>query len=106
MTAPATPVRPPRKKHKGLITFLVIFGTVLVIGYLFYGSTTLVQAECELCVSYRGQTQCRRGSGTDDEEARRAAQRAACAVMTGSMDESIACQNVQPTSVQCPPASR
>ena len=101
MTAP---VARPRAKHRGLITFFVILGVVLVFGYLLYGSTTLVQAECALCVSYRGQTQCRRGSGTDTAEARRAAQRAACAVMTGSMDESIACQNVRPTNVRCPPA--
>ena len=101
MTAPTAT---PRKKHKGLVTVLVILGTMLVVGYLLYGSTTLVQAECELCVSYRGQTQCRRGSGTDDEEARSAARRAACAVMAAGMNESIACQNVPPTNVRCPPA--
>jgi hypothetical protein len=90
-------------RKKNLVSLLVTLGVVLVLGYLIYGSTTLVQAECELCVTFRG-TQCRRGSGTDVAEARQAAQRAACAVMTGSMNESIACQNVVPTNVQCPPS--
>jgi hypothetical protein len=90
-------------RKKGLVSFLVILGVVLVVGYLIYGSTTLVQAECDLCVTFAGQTQCRRGSGTDEAEARQAAQKAACAVMTGSMDESIACGNAVPTNVRCPP---
>lgn len=92
-------------RKKSMIGWLVTAGIILVLGYLLFASTTLVQAECELCVTYRGQTQCRRGSGTDEAEAQRAARRAACAVMTNSMDESIACQNVTPANVQCPPAS-
>lgn len=88
------------------ITMIVIAGVLLVIAYLIYGSTTLVQAECEVCVEFRGQTQCRRGSGVDDAEARRAAQRAACAVMAPGMDASIACANAQPRSVQCPAPTR
>lgn len=85
---------------------IVIAGVLLVVAYLVYGSTTLVQAECEVCVEFRGQTQCRRGSGADESEARRAAQRAACAVMAQGMDASIACANTTPRSVQCPAPAR
>ena len=88
------------------ITWIVVIGVALVFGYLIFGSTRLVQAECELCVEYRGEVQCRRGSGTNDQEARSAAQRAACAVMASGMNESIACQNTQPQSVQCPAPPR
>ncbi len=70
--------------------------------YIVMGSMQTVQAECELCVTFQGRTECRRGSGADQEEARRAAQKAACAVMAAGMNESIACGNVVPTNVQCP----
>jgi hypothetical protein len=87
---------------KRSITVLVVAGIALVIGYLVWGSTHLVQAECEVCVEYNGQQQCRRGSGTTDDEARRAGQKAACAVMAAGMNESIACGNAQPKVVRCP----
>lgn len=87
---------------KRSITILVVAGILLVVGYLIIGSRSLVQAECEVCVEFRGQRQCRRGSGTTDEEARTAAQKAACGVMASGMDESIACQNTRPKTAQCP----
>jgi hypothetical protein len=87
---------------KRSITALVVIGIVLVVGYLIMGSRSLVQAECEVCVEFRGQRQCRRGSGANDEEARTAAQKAACAVMASGMDASIACQNTRPKTAQCP----
>lgn len=86
---------------KRSIKVLVVVGVVLVVSYLVWGSTHLVQAECELCVEFNGQQQCRRGSGTNDQEARQAAQKAACGVMAFGMTESIACGNVQPKTVQC-----
>jgi hypothetical protein len=89
----------PGGRVRRSITVLVVVGIVLVLGYLILGSRSLVQAECEVCVEFRGQRQCRRGSGTNQEEARTAARKAACAVM----DESIACQNTPPKTAQCPP---
>lgn len=78
----------------------IVAGGLLLFG-LIYGSMTVVQTECELCVEFGGQRQCRRGSGTDEEEARQAAVRAACAVMAAGMAETILCQNTPPVAVQC-----
>lgn len=74
---------------------------LLLFGALVYGSMRSMQAECELCVEFRGQRQCRRGSGTDRADAERAATRAACAVMASGMDASIACQNTPPVDIRC-----
>lgn len=87
---------------KRSITVLVVMGVALVIGYLIWGSTHLVKAECEVCVEFNGQEQCRRGTGTNDAEARQAAQKAACAVMAFGMNEVIACGNVRPKVARCP----
>jgi hypothetical protein len=80
---------------------LLLVAIALLLGGLIYGSMSAVQAECELCVEFNGLRECRTGSGTTSDEARRAAQRAACAVMAGGMSETIACQNRRPTMLQC-----
>ena len=87
---------------KRSIKVLVVVGVALVLGYLIWGSTHLVQAECEVCVEFNGQSQCRRGSGTTDAEAKTAAQKAACGLMAAGMNESIACGNATPKVVRCP----
>lgn len=89
---------PPNKKARvlALIAVLVIFGAALILG-----SRSLVQAECSLCVTYRGMTTCRTGSGANAAEAQRAAQKAACAVMANGMNDVIACDNTPPTNLKC-----
>lgn len=73
----------------------------LLLGVLIYGSFSVVQTQCDLCVEYNGTRTCRTGSGVDEDEAQQAAQRAACAVMAFGMSESINCGRVIPTNVQC-----
>ena len=87
------------KTRVGLWVFLAVFAVFLVV--LVMGTMQTVQAECELCVEFRGQRQCRTGSGATPADARQAAQKAACAVMAMGMNESIACGNVVPTEVSC-----
>lgn len=88
----------PRKAGRvvALLVALVVLGAALI-----FGTRSLVQAECDLCVTFRGVTTCRRGSGANPQEAMQAAQKAACAVMAGGMNESIACDNTPPTNVRC-----
>ena len=93
--------RPTKPNKRARVIALIVAITILGVA-LIYGSFSAVQAECELCVTYRGQTLCRRGSGATDEDARRAAQQAACALLASGMNESIACQNTLPTNVRCP----
>lgn len=88
------------KSRRGPV-LLLLLAIALLLGGLIYGSMTAVQAECELCVEFNGRRECRTGSGATVDEARRAAQRAACAVMAFGMDETIACQNQRPVSGRC-----
>ena len=86
--------------NKGRMLVLIA-AIVLLLGGLIYGTLSSVQAECDLCVEFNGQRQCRTGSGTDEADAKSAAQRAACAVMAHGMAASIQCENRIPTNVQC-----
>ncbi len=87
------------KKRTGMWIFLAVFTGFVAI--LIFGSLRTVQAECSLCVEFRGQRQCRTGAGATPKDAEAAAQRAACAVMAAGMDDSIACQNARPQQVSC-----
>jgi hypothetical protein len=78
-----------------------IVSVVALVAILIYGSLGTVQAQCELCVEFNGQTECRQGSGADQEEAKRAAQKAACAVMASGMAASVNCSRVPPTNIRC-----
>lgn len=101
MVSGRTIARPGDRKGMRLGAWLVAIASVLLFGTLIVGSMRTVEAECSLCVEYRGQRQCRTGSGATEEDARGAAQRAACAVMARGMNESIACQNARTTEVRC-----
>jgi hypothetical protein len=87
------------KKRTGVWIFLAVFAVFLSL--LVAGSMRVVEVECSLCVEFRGQRQCRTGSGATRAEAQSAAQRAACAVMANGMNESIACGNVRPQQLSC-----
>ncbi len=89
----------PQGKRWGVWLFVAV--VVVFLGFLVVGSMRTVQAECSLCVECRGQRQCRTGAGATVDNAQRAAQKAACAVMAAGMNESIACQRLEPINVQC-----
>ena len=89
----------PQGKKWGVWLFVVML--VVFFGFLVVGSIRTVQAKCSICVEYRGQRQCRTGAGATIDDARSAAQTAACAVMAAGMNDSIACQRVDPVNVQC-----
>ncbi len=83
---------------------MTLVGAVIVaafLGMLIYGSMSSVQVQCELCVEFRGQRECRRGAGADEAAAQQAAVLAACAVMSSGMNESIACGRTRPVEVRC-----
>lgn len=89
------PARRPWRALALVVAIAALGGTLVV------SSLRTVQVECELCVEFRGQRQCRTGSGATREDAMSAAQRAACAPMAFGMDQDIACSNTVPRQVQC-----
>lgn len=78
----------------------LVFGLIVVLLVVF-SLRGVHEVTCEVCVTYKGRTECRVGQGRTREDAVRQAQTSACAVMTNGMDEVVACGNVEPTSVSC-----
>jgi hypothetical protein len=80
---------------------LLIAGLMLAVGYMIYMTTSGTGVSCEVCVEFRGVTECRKATGKDREEAETAAASTACGLLSGGVTDGIACRNTVPKSVTC-----
>jgi uncharacterized protein (UPF0333 family) len=85
-------------KRSTLITLAVI---ALVIALFFYMSTAQANDECKVCVEFQGRSNCATAAGATPAEATETAHRTACGPVVSGMNETIACDNKTPVSVQC-----
>ncbi len=58
-------------------------------------------ARCEACVSFEGREACKSATGPSRDEAERSAIATACALVTGGVTQTIACQGLEPRSLDC-----
>ena len=84
----------------GLVS--VIFG-VAIVGLVLYLSLSFDQVRCEVCVEYKGLTQCRSAEGIDADTASRTARDNACAFLISSKTDAFLCGQGTPKSVSCQP---
>ena len=78
----------------------VIFG-VAIVGLVLYLSLSFDQVRCEVCIEYKGLTECRTAAGTDNETASRTARDNACAFLISSKTDAFLCGQGTPKSVSC-----
>lgn len=84
-------------------TLLVIAVTTLVVAALLaivWSTMDLAQYTAEVCITYKGRTECRVASGTTREEAIETGRTTACALLASGVGETIACGNTEPDSVR------
>ena len=77
-----------------------LFGVAL-LGAIVYLSLGFDQYTCEVCVTFKGRTQCRAASGASQEVAHQAAHDNACAFLVASKTDGFLCNQTQPTQVKC-----
>jgi hypothetical protein len=82
-------------------TRLTIIAAVVLAGILLYGTLKAQKASCDVCVSFKGATNCAKASAETQKEAAKSAQTTACGTLAHGMAESIECDNVPPESVNC-----
>lgn len=85
-------------KRSTLLTIAVI---AAVIALFFYMTTARANEECRVCVEFQGRSNCASALGRTAAEATETAHRTACGPVASGMNESIACGNREPVSVQC-----
>ena len=72
---------------------------VAVLAAIVYSSLDLQQFTYEVCMEFKGRTNCAVASGTTKEEAIRTATDTACATISAGMTESIQCSRTPPASI-------
>lgn len=86
---------------KGAKVALAIVGFVGLLGIFVYLSISPNEVTCEVCIEFRGATECRSAAGKDRMEAETAAASTACGLISGGITDGIACRNTPPKSVMC-----
>ncbi len=85
-------------KRSTLITLAVV---AAIVALFFYMSTARANQECTVCMEFQGRSNCATAAGGTAAEATETAHNTACGPLASGMNESIACGNRAPLSVQC-----
>jgi hypothetical protein len=85
-------------KRSTKITLAVI---AVIIALFFYMSTAHATEECTVCVEFNARSNCATAAGSTVAEATQTAHSTACGPVVRGMNETIACGNRAPVSVQC-----
>jgi hypothetical protein len=85
-------------KRSTLLTLAVI---AAVVALFFYMTTARATDECTVCLEFQGRSNCATAVGRSASEATETAHATACGPVASGMNETIACGNRAPVSVQC-----
>ncbi|HZE93666.1 MAG TPA: hypothetical protein VEZ49_03085 [Gemmatimonadales bacterium] len=85
-------------KRSTLVTLAIV---ALIIALFFYMSTAHATEECRVCVEFNGGSNCATAAGRTVAEATETGRSTACGPLVHGMNETIACGNRAPVSVQC-----
>ena len=81
-----------------LVPAIIVLGLVALLIYQLLGEG---QAECTVCVVFKGGRQCSTVVGPTKEVATEEAHRTACSQLAKGVTDSFACPNVAPVSTIC-----
>lgn len=82
-------------------TLFTIAAVAAVVALFFFMTTANAKQECNVCMEFQGRSNCATALGSSVSEATETAHRTACGPLARGMNESIACDNRAPVSVQC-----
>ena len=73
---------------------------VVFVALLLYSTISGPRYKVEVCMTFNGQTVCKTVNAKSEEFAMRGARENACADISSGVDDTIRCQNTEPTSVK------
>ncbi|MGH7751794.1 MAG: hypothetical protein ACREN5_03175 [Gemmatimonadales bacterium] len=85
-------------KRSTAVTLAVIALIIVLFLKLTMGGA---REECRVCMEFRGLTNCATATGPARDAATDGARTTACGTIASGMNETIACGNTAPASVQC-----
>ncbi len=85
-------------RRSAVITLVVLLALAALI---VYSSLRVGTVECEVCIRYGGQLQCRTAAAADRDAALSSATTAACATLAAGRAASMECERTPPESASC-----
>jgi len=82
-------------------TWVTVAIVIAIIAVFFYMSVAGATQECTVCMEFQGRSNCATAAGHTAAEATETAHSTACGPLASGMNETIACGNHAPLSVQC-----
>lgn len=81
----------------------LLTGTAIAVfvGMLWYAARAEVQVECEVCINFKGRTECRTGRGDSEAAAIQSANTAACSVLGSGVTDAMQCSATAPAQLRC-----
>lgn len=93
--------RPQAKSNRTLWRVSGLLASAGFIAFVVYRSLQIPTVECEVCITFRGRSDCRTVGGASSNEARAAAITNACALLSSGVTDTLACERTPPTKVLC-----
>ncbi|HLG20768.1 MAG TPA: hypothetical protein VI895_13265 [Bdellovibrionota bacterium] len=78
----------------------IIVAVLSPAAWMTYQITRTPTVGCEVCMEFRGRSQCRKATGPDQPSCKTTATDNACAFLASGMTDSIKCTQGEPVSVQ------
>ena len=72
-----------------------------VIGFLYAATLRGAGVRCDACMRFEGREACKSATGASRDDAEHAAIMTACALVSGGVTQTIACQGTEPLSLTC-----
>jgi len=82
------------------VRWIIVAGAIVLIAILAYSTYQQTEKEFEVCVSFKGASQCATARGSTVEQAIRSAQDIDCSSLANGRDELMVCTGTAPASVR------
>jgi hypothetical protein len=93
-----------RLRRAGLA--IIVIAAAGLIGWLLLSTLGAQKFQCEVCVEFKGKTNCANASAVSEAAAAKSAQATACGTLAKGRIESTACRNTRPLSRRCSPIKK
>jgi len=80
---------------KPILVGILIFAALIAL--IAYSTMNMAQHKVEICITFKGNSNCRTASGATQEAALRAATTNACADLSSGVTEVLACERTEPS---------
>lgn len=91
----------PTNSKRAFWRVVVLLASAGFVALIVYGTLQIPTVECEVCITFRGRSECRTVGGASSNEARAAAVTNACALISSGVTDTLACERTPPSKVQC-----